>query len=72
VVPFRSLPLIKDALLSGEIDSGLVYRSYADRHPEALRVDEVVGSPDDVWDSLRPAARFSGQADRSWRSHIAG
>jgi len=49
VVPYRSLPLINDALLAGEIDSGLVYRSYADKHPDILRVDEVIGSPDDVW-----------------------
>lgn len=49
VTPFSSLPLIKDALLAGEIDSGLVYRSYADKHSDVLRVDEVIGSPDDVW-----------------------
>jgi hypothetical protein len=49
VVPYRSLPLIKDALLAGEIDSGLVYRAYADKHPDQLRIDEVIGSPDDVW-----------------------
>lgn len=49
VVPYRSLPLINEALLAGEIDSGLVYRSYAEKHSNVLRVDEVIGSPDDVW-----------------------
>ncbi|NVM87893.1 S1-C subfamily serine protease [Variovorax sp. SG517] len=49
VVSYSSLPLINEALLVGEIDSGLVYRAYADKHPEVLRVDEVIGSPDDVW-----------------------
>lgn len=49
MVPYRSLPFIKDALLAGEIDSGLTYRAFADQYPDALRVDEVIGSPDDVW-----------------------
>lgn len=44
-----SLPIIFDKLMAGEIDSGLVYTSYAEKQPDVLRVDEVIGSPDDVW-----------------------
>jgi hypothetical protein len=44
-----SLPLIGELLLSGEIDSGLTYTAYAEEHPELLRIDQVIGSPDDVW-----------------------
>jgi hypothetical protein len=49
VVSYPSLPYVFDALMNGEIDSGLVYKAYADKHPDKLRVDEVLGSPDDVW-----------------------
>ncbi|CAM4428748.1 hypothetical protein [Bordetella pseudohinzii] len=48
-VSMKSLPLIFESLLAGEIDSGLVYRTYADKHPDKVRVEEVIGSPDDVW-----------------------
>jgi len=61
VVSFPSLPLINDALLAGEIDSGLVYRSYADKHPDTLRVDEVIGSPDDVWIVYGKRRAFQGK-----------
>jgi hypothetical protein len=44
-----SLPLIFEDLLAGKIDSALVYLDYARMHPDRVRVDEVVGSPDDVW-----------------------
>jgi hypothetical protein len=44
-----SLPLIFEDLLAGKIDSALVYRDYAEKHPDRVRVDEVIGSPDDVW-----------------------
>ena len=44
-----SLPTIAAMLLAGEIDAGLTYTSFAARHPDVLRVDEVIGSPDDVW-----------------------
>ena len=45
----ESLPIIAQLLLAGEIDSGLTYTAYAKQHPDKLRVDEVIGSPDDVW-----------------------
>lgn len=40
---------VGQALLRGEIESGLVYQRLADEYPERLRVDEVIGSPDDAW-----------------------
>lgn len=49
VVPYRSIPLISEALLAGQLDSGLVYKRFADQNPDQMRVDEVLGSPDDVW-----------------------
>ncbi|WP_423459643.1 hypothetical protein [Ottowia sp. VDI28] len=61
IVPFGSLPLINDALLAGKIDSGLVYRSYADQYPESLYVEEVIGSPDDVWIVYGRRRAFQGK-----------
>ena len=46
---YPSLPILFEKLLEGEFDSALVYREFADRHPDAVRVDEVIGSPGDVW-----------------------
>ena len=48
-ISYPSLPIIFAKLLQGEFDSALVYKEYADKHPDAVRVDEVIGSPDDVW-----------------------
>ncbi len=44
-----SLPLIFEDLLAGKVDSALVYLDYARQYPDRVRVDEVIGSPDDVW-----------------------
>jgi len=44
-----SLPIIFENLLKGQYDSALVYLEYAERYPDRVRVDEVIGSPDDVW-----------------------
>jgi hypothetical protein len=44
-----SLPIIFANLLKGQYDSALVYLEYARQHPERVRVDEVIGTPDDVW-----------------------
>jgi len=48
-VPYAAIPLAFADLLAGRIDSALAYRDYADGHPGLLRVDEEIGSPDDVW-----------------------
>jgi len=49
LVNVPSLPIIADRLLAGELDAGLTYTRYAAEHPDVLRVEEVIGSPDDVW-----------------------
>ncbi len=45
----RSLPLILRELLDKKLDSGLTYTHYAASFADQLRLDEVIGSPDDVW-----------------------
>lgn len=49
IIPGISLPIIFDNLLNGAYDSALVFLEYADQFPDRVRVDEVLGSPDDVW-----------------------
>ncbi len=44
-----SLPIIFQNMLDGDYDSALVYLEYAEQYPDRVRVDEVLGSPDDVW-----------------------
>ena len=44
-----AIPPILEMLLNGKIDSGLVYTSYATKHSAVLNLDEVIGSPNDVW-----------------------
>jgi hypothetical protein len=43
------LPFIAKGLLDGDYDSGLVYREVAEHHPDILKVDEELDSPDDAW-----------------------
>lgn len=45
----QSINEIWDRLLAGEYDSALVYQELAERHPEQVRIDDVIGSPDDAW-----------------------
>lgn len=40
---------VADGLLAGRYDSGIAALSVAERHGDILRVDEVVGTPDDAW-----------------------
>lgn len=49
LIPGASLPIIFDNLLNGAYDSALVYLEYANQYPDRVRVDQVLGSPDDVW-----------------------
>jgi hypothetical protein len=44
-----SLPILFENLLKGHYDSALVYLDYAAEFPDRVRVDKIVGSPDDVW-----------------------
>ena len=49
LIPGASLPIIFDNLLNGAYDSALVYLEYAHQYPDRVRVEQVLGSPDDVW-----------------------
>jgi hypothetical protein len=60
-VSVPSLPLILELLLAGDVDSGLVYLEYATQYPEQLRVEEVIGSPDDVWIVYGPRRASQGR-----------
>ena len=44
-----SIVTVGEKLLRGAYDSALVYLEYAERHPDRLEIDEIVGSPDDAW-----------------------
>lgn len=48
-MPVVSIPYAFERLLKGECDSALVYKHYFDSAPEKLRIDDVIGSPDDAW-----------------------
>lgn len=48
-IPGPSLPIIFENLLRAQYDSALVYHDYAQQFPDRVRVDKVIGSPDDVW-----------------------
>lgn len=61
-----SLPIIFQNLLNGEYDSALVYLEYAEQYPDRVRVDEIIGSPDDVW-IVYGLERTSRGAIQAWR-----
>lgn len=44
-----TLHTVANGLLAGTYNSALVYRTYSDRFPGRLRVDQELGSPDDAW-----------------------
>ena len=61
----RSLPIIFKNLLEGKYDSALVYLEYAEKFPDRVRVDQVIGSPDDVW-IVYGKERTSGGRLQAW------
>ncbi|MGX8013632.1 hypothetical protein ACVDG8_034050 [Mesorhizobium sp. ORM8.1] len=61
----RSLPIIFNNLLEGKYDSALVYLEYAEQFPDRVRVDQVIGSPDDVW-IVYGKERTSGGRLQAW------
>jgi hypothetical protein len=70
-ISYPSLPTIFAKLLQGEFDSALVYKEYADQHPKEVRVDEVIGSPDDVW-IVYGRTRIAGSGILCWRDSPTG
>lgn len=71
IVSYASLPTIFAKLLEGEVDSALVYKEYAETHPEKVRIDEVIGSPDDVW-IVYGRERLRGAGILAWRESPIG
>ncbi len=61
-----SLPIIFKDLLDGKYDSALVYLEYAEQYPDRVRVDQILGSPDDVW-IVYANERTSGGKLQAWR-----
>jgi hypothetical protein len=49
LVPEQSIATVAQALLEGRVDSGITAIEYAERHSDTLRVDAMIGSPDDAW-----------------------
>lgn len=70
-VSYPSLPNIFVKLRQGEFDSALVYKEYADQYPNEVRVDEVIGSPDDVW-IVYGRQRVATQGIVAWYDSLVG
>jgi hypothetical protein len=60
-----SIPIIFENLLDGRYDSALVYLEYAEKYPDRVRIDEIIGSPDDVW-IVYATTRMSGGDLLAW------
>jgi chorismate mutase-like protein len=60
-----SIPIIFENLLNEQYDSALVYLEYAEKYPDRVRVDEIIGSPDDVW-IVYGTTRTSGGGLLDW------
>jgi hypothetical protein len=61
-----TLHTVAEGLLAGRYDSGLIYRNYAERFPDRLRVDQDLGSPDDAWLVLGRERTFA-EPVQAWR-----
>jgi hypothetical protein len=66
-----SIPVIFENLLNGQYDSALVYLDDAKKFPDRVRVDEIIGSPDDVW-IVYGMVRLSGGGLLAWRESPLG
>lgn len=69
-VHVSSIMRIAEGLLKGEYDSGLTALRVADEHPDLLRVDREIGSPDDPWLVLG-RHRVSGGGIVAWKDSPA-
>jgi len=66
-----SIPVLFENLLKGQYDSALVYLEYAEKYPDRVRVDEIIGSPDDIW-IVYGKTRTSGGGLLAWRDSPFG
>ena len=71
IVDEISIASVARSLLDGRIDSGITATEYASLHPDHLRVDEVIGTPDDAW-IVYGRERTTGGAFLAWRDSPAG
>lgn len=71
IVDEISIASVARSLLDGRIDSGITATEYASLHPDHLRVDEVIGTPDDAW-IVYGRERTTGGALLAWRDSPAG
>jgi hypothetical protein len=55
-----SKPIVAQELLEGRYEAGLTHLEYAERHPERLRVEQVIGEIDTTWVVYGTRKRFRG------------
>ena len=61
IVEESSKPVVGAKLLAGAYDAGLTHLHYAERYPDALRVEELYGAIDTTWIVYGPRKRFAGE-----------
>ena len=60
MIPQISKPLIAEALLRGDYESGLTHLEHAEMHSDKLRVDLEIGEIDTTWVVYGPRKPFKG------------
>lgn len=48
-VPEPTIVAVADGLLAGRYDSGIAALAFGEAHPDHVRIDAVIGAPDDAW-----------------------
>jgi hypothetical protein len=74
-----SLVTLSQRLLAGAYDAALVYLEIADQNPGLFEIEDVIGSPDDVWivfgreraTSDGPGIHRDSAVARAWRAERA-
>jgi hypothetical protein len=61
IVDVASKPIVARELLEGRYEAGLTHLEHAERHPEQLRVDQVIGEIDTTWVVYGTRKRFQGE-----------
>jgi hypothetical protein len=61
IVDVASKPIVARELLEGRYEAGLTHLEHAERHPEQLRVDRVIGEIDTTWVVYGTRKRFRGE-----------
>jgi hypothetical protein len=61
IVDVASKPIVARELLEGRYEAGLTHLEHAERHPEQLRVDQVIGEIDTTWVVYGTRKRFRGE-----------